>query len=95
MCIAGRKCLGQAVRNGGFVNSTFVNHEIQVSCNAGHRTKYKARCTENGWKATNVALGISYSFEQFPVCKRACKLSIQSFTRITGLLHWIGIVEGW
>ncbi|XP_065188183.1 neurogenic locus notch homolog protein 2-like [Sycon ciliatum] len=66
-----RKCLGQAVRNGGFVNSTFVNHEIQVSCNAGHRTKYKARCTENGWKATNVALGISYSFEQFPVCKRA------------------------
>ncbi|XP_065188718.1 fibrillin-3-like [Sycon ciliatum] len=64
-----RKCLGQSVRN-GFVKSTFVNHEIQVSCNAGHSTIFKARCTENGWKATNVALGISesYSFEEITAC---------------------------
>ena len=93
VCIAGRMCLGQAVPN-GFVKSTFVNHDIQVSCNAGHSTIYKARCTENGWKATNLNIEISgYSLQEVTGC--FSKLSMQSFTRITGLLHWIGIVEGW
>ncbi|XP_065188722.1 fibrillin-1-like [Sycon ciliatum] len=60
------KCLAQAVRN-GFVNSTFLNHEIQFSCNAGHGSIYKARCTENGWKATNIALE-TYSFQEVTAC---------------------------